>query len=248
VVPVTNDPADFVNVDWRTENWEYDEIYKVWQKKLHEKYRGDVKADLDGDDEPETIKRYHYDLELSHLVTEANIQVDVTVLPQSKQRTRMDVFLANFIDNISGGRSWYEKYRYTGKTKVSRTYASKLIVSREFKIGENDAVLATIELADLNQLELDPDHRSGVITILLVRLNDYVFRPRTAYLFQKQAFPAILTVMLYSRPEHHAELKPDFYALTKAIRLNGKSLDVPALEITADTPETTPVNPPSALP
>ncbi|MCP4195889.1 MAG: hypothetical protein GY762_01960 [Proteobacteria bacterium] len=230
VVPSAKTPVDFVSVDWQIDNWNYDETYKLWQRKYIEKYKREVRSDLNGDGKNEFIKKYNKDLELVHAVTEAKMQIDVTVLPRRNSSTAIDVFLGNFVETISGGFSWYAKKRYSGSKAKSRVFSVKLIDTQEFKIGDNDAIIASVELADPAQLKLDPNQRTGVITLLLVRVNKFVFRSEDAFKTGKNLYPAILTVMLYARPKYHDEMLPDFYTLIDSIKLDGEKLVVPKLE------------------
>jgi hypothetical protein len=230
VAPSAKTPADFVGVDWQIGNWIYDGTYKVWQRKYIEKYKREVRLDLNGDGKSEFIKKYNKDFELVHAVTEAKMQIDVAVLPRCKARTAMDVFLANFVETISGGFSWYAKKRYSGNKAKSRVFAVKLIDAQEFKIGDNDAIIASVELADPAQLKLDPNQRTGVITLLLVRVNKFVFRSEDAFKTGKNLYPAMLTVMLYAKPKYYDEMLPDFYTLIDSIKLNGEKLEVPKRE------------------
>ena len=230
VVPATKAPVDFVSLDWQIDNWLYDKTYKIWQRKYVEKYKREVNVDLNGDGKNEFIKKYNKDLELVHAVTEAKMQIDVAVLPRSKSNTAMDVFVTNFADTISGGFSWYAKTRYSGRKAKSRVFAVKLVDTQEFKIGDNDAIIASVELADPAQLKLDPDRRNRIVTLLLVRVNKFAFRSEDSFKTGKNLYPALLTVMLYARPKYHSEMLPDFYTLIESIRLNGEKLVVPKLE------------------
>ena len=224
--------ALFINENWRVGNWALDNISKKWKRKTGPEYKGYVFEDLNDDGNEQTIKNFYSDLELVNKKNDARIIVDTRPIPKSKADTNMEVFLSNFAENTSGSVSWLTSHGYTDASVRERTYATKIISSKTFEIKTHDAVVAIIEQADLNQLKLDPNHRSRMIAVLLVRIDDFKkvkeYRGRMSWY---EVYPGILVIVLRTKPQYFDKLQNDFYYFVNGIKLNGTSTNVPRLSL-----------------
>jgi hypothetical protein len=210
----------FINDNWLVENWQHGS--GQWERKDGDEYRGVMLRDLDDDGNLEKEKVYFTELELRHQINDSKIYVDLAVLPNSKRNTKIDVFLSNFVEQLSGKTTWYKQSVYGKPENETRTYAAKIIEQQYLDKGNYSGILVTIELANLDQLKLDPNHRSEIVSVLLLRVDDYIgenvgYNDNGSYVFgDKRA--AIFTTVLFSRPDDHLTSYKDFLSFIDSIK------------------------------
>lgn len=224
----------FINDFWQVENWTFSTEFKKWNRKNGDKYKGIVKRDLDEDGTSEQVSSYYTELELRHVSNDAQIFVDLTILPKTKRNTHVEVFLSYFAENLSGQISWHREFNHERLLNEGRTYASKIITQRRAKIGGNDAIVATIELANLDQLKLDSSHRSMLVSVAMIKIDKVVDNTNGI----SKTRPAILSVVLQSRPDVHEECYQDYEYFLQQIKIDGASLEY----LNASKVETQPVS------
>ena len=95
----------------------------------------------------------------------------------------------------------------------TRELATKLVAGKDTTIGGFAAYDATIEIANTDQLKLDPERRQGKLRVILVR---------TPYLYlfgSKTMLPTLLVLGYYNRPADFDASLPDFERFLTLVRL-----------------------------
>ena len=223
----TGEKVEFVSADWMINNWKYDSVRKAWHRKMGSPFEGKVSIDLDDDGVVEVVKDYYLDLELTNTRNNAKIYVDLMPIPRSKKNLEMDFFLDNFVETNSSNVAWLETTRFSHNEVAEKSYATKIVEQKTFSGNGYDGIVSIVERADLNQLKLDPKHRSDTIAILFLRLDDA--HKQIVRNGKVERYPSVLTVFVVAKPKYFDGVKSDFYSLTKAIRLKGKQLNIPDL-------------------
>ncbi|MBN2524747.1 MAG: hypothetical protein JXR76_00035 [Deltaproteobacteria bacterium] len=227
----------FIGDNWEVDNWEYNNTSHKWKRKGGSKYKGTVEY-LDDDGDVINSEEYYTELTLRHRRNDSQIYVDLTIMQDSKSEIDVDVFLSNFVERLSGKTTWYKFSEYGHHFNDSRTYASKITRQQKIKIGSYDAILATIELANLEQLKLDENSRSEKVSVLLVKIPEFATdkvtspaNPKAGIEIQYELKSAVLAVVLSARPVDHDSVYRDFVAFLEHINFNGvrlKQLEAPS--------------------
>jgi hypothetical protein len=169
---------EFLGPDWRIDNYIVSSDGSPGQAKTAAGYRGIQELDLDGDGKPDNTEVYYFDLKLANRKTSAVIWIQAIPLGQEESERNLRVLMDHYVEAIAGTGLYALKYqehdtdRDALKQVRARTYAAKVVDSKETKVKNLEAFEATIELANLDQLRFDPSHRASVARVILVR-TDY---------------------------------------------------------------------------
>lgn len=219
--------VEFINSDWSLENWKE---ASSWTRKTGKNFKSNVHVDLDEDGDAELVKTFYSDLELVNKVNNAQIFFDLTPISKNKESTEMDFFLDNFVENNASNTAWLKSDRFTGAAISEKSYATKIIGRETFSFQGHDGVIGIVERADLNQLKLDSEHRSEIMAVMFLRVDD-IHLEFTAKQNHPLKYPGIITALLVSKPKYFQEVKADFYSLIKQIEIDGEKLLVPGVKI-----------------
>lgn len=222
-----NDKFGFISDEWKIKNWKFDSTRKAWFRKRGDQFQGKISIDLNDDGSAEVVKDYYSDLELVNRRNNAKIFLDLMPIPLNKKHVEMDFFLDNFVETNSSNVAWLETTRFSHNEVAEKSYATKIVDQKTFAGNGYDGIVSIVERADLNQLKLDPKHRSDTIAILFLRLDDA--HKQIVRNGKVERYPSVLTVFVVAKPKYFDSVKSDFYSLTKAIRLKGKQLNIPDL-------------------
>ncbi len=191
-------------------------------------------------------KTYFYDLELKNRKTSGSIWVNSFGLPSRMKKTLLDVFLHNYAESISGSNFWLSR-GVIGKrpAQETNTYATQVVEKRNISFGPYKALIATISIANIDQLRMDPNHRHGVIRIMIMRIRGtyehmtksseqgVTVNRKTKY---KNGF---LVIGYFNSPEYYETNIQDYYKFLGQFRFNGKrAIDPEVLENKNGAPST----------
>jgi hypothetical protein len=223
------DPARFAFLQgsWRIENWVLkgsDEL----TRRYGDGFEGDLLIDLNGNGRAERCPGFFTDIELRNLETEGAIWAFMRELPEFRRNVSIDVLLDGYVDGFT-----YEVRSRTGaldfwgvSRTTTRSYAARILSREQVKFGPYDAVMATIETANLEQMKLDPQSRAGYLRILVARIPGF----QTNLMSQSMLFPhsgvGILTVGFFDGPAYFKKGLPDFEAFLGQFTANGQPIAI----------------------
>jgi hypothetical protein len=157
---VTYDDAEKRSVlgdEWRLENYRRIEGSTDIERK--EGYSLKYELDFDDDDKTDSTAELPFpDLLLVNKRTNARLEVSTLLLDQRTSSKELRVLLQDLVDSRSGTRSLLFGFEH-GVVGVGKRYATRLVDSAEATLGGQKGLVATIERADLDQLQLDPKAR-----------------------------------------------------------------------------------------
>jgi hypothetical protein len=229
--------AAFINGKWRITNWTMTRRGDL-ERKYGEPYEGSLFIDLDGDDRAEQCPGYFTDLEMRNSETGGEIWVLMREQPKYRAQMKLDVLVDEYAESLS-----FEGFASTGSFDVwnneaksngeAKAYGAR-VVSREFMMfGPYEAVMATIEMANLAQVKLDPSTRSGYVRVLFARVPGF----QTSMMTDTGWFPhsdvGLLVVGYHEAPAYFEKGLPDFEAFLKQFTVNGKPVTVECAELSA---------------
>lgn len=186
--------------------------------------------DFDDDDKSDATEELPYpDLVLLHRKTNARIEVSTVLLDKRLADKELRVLLNDIVDSASGTQSLFVGFGRVA-LGVHKRYASKLIDSSEASLGGEKGIVATIEQADVDQLQLNSKARSRRSRLFMMHMPfDYYVSggppgmwvaPETGAGLRPGAGPykyRVLLLVEYSNtPEDFEAQYPDFLRLMNA--------------------------------
>jgi len=110
------------------------------------------------------------DLKFAHQETNGFISIVSHPLSKSDENKKLNLLLRNIAENISGGYLSIQPSNLLGnKVLRSKNLASSIVDEKIYEMAGAEAIMATLEIANSDQLLLDPDHRLKRLKILLIR-------------------------------------------------------------------------------
>lgn len=161
----------FLNDDWKVDNFVANDDGTLGDPKTTNDYRGPQKLDLAGDGTLEKVRVYYFDLKLDNKKTNAVIWVQTIPLGRDRAERNLKNLAEDYAEALSGSGFYAtvtdpETREVRGRTK---TFAARLLDGKDTKLGGFDAYDARLDLANVDQLRLDPNARTSMIRIVLVR-------------------------------------------------------------------------------
>ncbi|MBN1770980.1 MAG: hypothetical protein JXB32_06965 [Deltaproteobacteria bacterium] len=160
----------YVSPDWQLDNFRNEA--GDWTQKEGPGYSTDVVVDLRGDRtdarRPQhTTQTPVFDVLLKHRRNGAQLWMRTELLPEPYRERTLESLVAAYAEQLSG-TAFVGVAVYPVSVAVSRGYATKIVSSGATKVGDRDAYEAVIEVANLDQLRLDPQSRSLIMHVVFV--------------------------------------------------------------------------------
>lgn len=175
--------------------------------------------DFDNDDKADAHEAFpNPDLLLTSKKTEARIEVSALLLDHRLADKELRVLLNNAVESASGTLSLFVGF---GQAAVgsSKRFASRLIDSQEVQLGGEKGLVATIDRANVDQLQLNPNARWRRSRLFLMRAPfDYFATgrggPNAFYRYR-----VLLLVEYSNAPEDFEAQYPDFVRLMNKLHV-----------------------------
>jgi hypothetical protein len=218
----------FVDARWKIDNWMlgyYDP--NTLTRKLGTPFEGVLRVDMDNDGRVEDYSAFFTDLELRHSETEGQIWVLMRELPRHRAEVKLDVLIDDYAERLS-----FEEYTRTGPFDVwllpTRKYAARVVSKQPSMLGPFEAMIATIEIANLAQLQLDPNSRMGFVRVLMARVPGFTTNviplPPSSYVPRSNV--GLLVVGYYDSTAYFEKGAPDFEAFLEQFTVNGRPVKI----------------------
>ena len=205
-------PDAILGRDWRAVNLYAN--HGKWDVKQSDEYWEWVEYDTTGDGVGDKrIRERVYGLELKHRVSGARIWISTVPLPADDAQTDLGVLLRRFSSELSRGVQLHrarfkgqDGAKETHRSTVETRYAARTLGERACSVSGQVAHSADIEIANVDQLEIDPTAARKRAHIVFVRppydrtlkfhTSHFIETPRreipivhlVAYLTEKRAF------------------------------------------------------------
>lgn len=218
---LTGDGAAPSSAGLMPEGWRLDNFYG---KELPDRpkdtnaYMTELEFDLNGDGRyEEHAREYTYLLRFEHRITDGVVWL--RGIPVSEDLAQMDlsVLMTHFSEALSGAN--YETIRLdsTSSRTSEERYASTIIASAPCKLAGLECVTATIELANVDQLRLDPTYRSRRLQVLIAR-TPFHYEPSAV---SDRGYPVYLFAGYSSLPANFESGRADFLGFLRRISVSG---------------------------
>lgn len=203
-----SDPAHhaFLSADWVVDNYYTDTNGSPTSRKNGDAYRRPRKLEFDDGSVVEDAIDL-FDLKLVHKRTNAVIWLrTIPVTPREGERN-LRVIAQDYAEGLSGTGFFATDTR---PIKVgAQQFATRIVEAREGMLDGFQAYDATIEIANVDQLRLDPKTRSGIIRVVFARTPFQVgFGSGGSTGLHR--VPVILMAGYYNNPTDYAAQLPEF--------------------------------------
>ena len=207
---------EFISKDWRIVNFKQG-AKGSWKAKTRDDYTITHKFDLDDNGYNDiTIEKDRFDLLLQNKKYDSHISLLSIPLSTEEKAIDLRVFARRIQENLA--YTTFRSLNLRPDTKLVRSYATKRLNLQSRTFQGQPAVEMVLEIANVNQLKLDPKHRLEQIRFLIVKSpNDWRIkaekkRPQTN-------LPVILVAAHQVNPEFVEETKKDFSDFINLISL-----------------------------
>jgi hypothetical protein len=230
---INNQSQQFVSLDWRLDNFKMGT--EGWEQKLGPGYANEAIIDLSGDTTADTPARSTtqvpaFDVLLKHRRTGAQMWMRTELLPVTYRERTLETLVAEYAERLSG-TAFIGVSVYPYSVGVTRAYATKVVSSNPTKVGDRDAHEAVIEVANLDQLRLDPQSRAAIMHVVFVETGYPVYQPlghgRPRGGAAEEATPPhrvqgrVVVVLGYSAaPASYEQLHGDFARFRDALKMD----------------------------
>jgi hypothetical protein len=189
-----------------------------------EGYEATYLFDVDEDDKTDDKVRLPIpDLLFVNRRTNARLEVVTLLLDNVFARRELRVLLQNVVEGGTGTRSLFVGFGRSADG-VQKRYASSLVESHEATLGGQPGLVATIEHADLDQLQLTPNARARRTRLFLMRAPfDYYARGSSdaSGVTHLHQYKALLMVEYSNAPEDFDAQHPEFLRLMSKLHFIG---------------------------
>ncbi|MEZ4376044.1 MAG: hypothetical protein R3B07_34885 [Polyangiaceae bacterium] len=202
-------------------------------------YRVTFHLDTNGDGLPDKRREeQRYDLRFIHRSNAGVIWLRTLPIATSLAQTEPRVLMQEFVDGMAGTA-------YTsvglGKTSVlveGERLAARMIDAQPNRVGGAEAFEAIVEIANVDQLKLDPNARRKLAKLVIIRTN-------FQYGDKRGKWPVLMTAGYANFPEDFGKSLPDFDSLLSRIELGGLAQYTPRAHLLPTAPGAPATAPPT---
>jgi hypothetical protein len=210
------DPEEraLLSSDWVVENFYADASGKPTMSKTGREYRKDREIELASG--RTTVRTFDvYDVLLVHRASDAVIWLRSIPLSPRQSSLNLRIAAEQYAEGLSGSGFYASDL---GHRRVeSQTYASHMLSGRPVTVAGLDAYEATLEVANVDQLKLDPASRAAMIRVVFVRT------PFTSDAggLDSEKLPVMWMIGYANNPVDFEAQSPDFVRFLGLIDANG---------------------------
>lgn len=207
--------------EWLLDNYFIDSASGELTPKETPDYETVLSFDYDGDGNNDASRKaFIHDLRWIHARHQGVIWIRSLPISNKLRTVDLDVLIADYIDEISG--AGYEGIAFGSRRGVvEHRYVAKLLKNTPGLLGHQEAIRADIEVANSEQLKLDPNARWQHLRLVLARGPiDHVENPDPSAT-KEIRFPVLVIIGYVNSPDHFAEGEADFEGLLDHFEIGG---------------------------
>lgn len=152
--------------------------------------------------------------------TNARLEVATILLDTLLEQKELRLLLDDVVQGGNGTRSLFVGFGRAA-TGVQKRFGSRLVDSQLAKLDGKAGLVATIEYANLDQLELDPEARSRRTRLFLMRAPFDYYTTRGGSDARYHRYRVLMLVEYSNTPEDFDEQYPEFLRLMSKLHLLG---------------------------
>jgi hypothetical protein len=213
---------DFLGPDWRIDNYYLQDDGTIGSPKTTSEYVGTEAVDLRGDGRLTRWRANYFDLKLDNRKTSGVIWVQHIQLGRNDADRNLRNLFDDYAEALSGS-GFFAAVR-NGQIRA-KTYAAKIVEGKDTTLGGHPAYDVRLELANLDQVRLDPSARTALIRVVLIK-TDYVYHWTSATTTEVPMDSHVLLRVGYSaRPSDFDAGLPDFERFLTLLQFDALKAD-----------------------
>lgn len=200
--------------------WQLDNLYWTPTKKLEQKHTPDYlatfKFDMDGDGATDRDEKgFLYDLRFKHTKRDAVIWLRTLPISTDLREKDLRVLVQRYVDEVSG--AGFEAVQLSPNSIVIREkrYAASVISRGAFTIAKQPAFETTFDVANVDEVAINPNARKTRVRIALVR-TPFTYPKRQ---LDKVEFPVLMLAGYANLPEDFSKDEPAFTSVLARIQI-----------------------------
>lgn len=226
---VTYDDAEKKSVlgsEWKLENYRHREHSTDIERK--EGYELNYSFDFNDDDKGDAEQDLPFpDLVFLNKKTNARLDVSTLLLDERLASKELRLLLNDVVDSRNGTRSLLVGFG-RAVLGVEKRFASRLLDTSDATLGDQKGVVATIERADIDQLQLDPKARWQRSRLFMMHapFDYYAAKPRRSSSGEEVGmvdkyykYRVLLLVEYTNTPEDFEAQYPEFLRLLNKVHM-----------------------------
>jgi hypothetical protein len=168
-----------------------------------------------------------YDLRFRHRATNAVVWLTTFPVSTTLAETKLNVQMHDLVDRMAGGRFEIAELKPESVVREAR-FATKIVAEGPATLAGKEAKVATIDIANLDQLKLDVNHRQERVRIVLARTP---FKHHVAA--HKRELPVYMIAGYASEPAEFDAQAPALETLLGRIVIQGQQGYAPIRTVAA---------------
>lgn len=158
----------------------------------------------------------------------------------SEADQELEVILDNYVDSLEGDGIYAQGNLFSVERERVRSFTTFVVSKQVTRIGQSDALSATVEIAEVEKLKSNPKHRSGMVQVVMVKMHCLTPAncrsmapswPWTTCRGRRYRAPVgLLVVGYYNTPSHFDKGLPELKKLLERISFpNAEPIAVPPI-------------------
>jgi hypothetical protein len=186
--------------------------------KTGEAYQTTFHIDWDGDGDAESSRQeLAFELRFVHLRHAGVVWLRAVPVSPDSAKKDLRVLTQSFVEALAGGEYELMELNPGRLATTEKRFASTLLGEQSCRLAGLDCDSATIELANVDQLKLDPSYRSNRLQVVITRTS-FVYAPTGEW---GPSYPVYLVAGYSNQPAQFAAGLPDFAGLLQRIEIGG---------------------------
>jgi hypothetical protein len=205
--------------DWKIDNY-YEKEGKLTVKDSDD-YVIEYELDEEGDGEFETkVKEHRYDLKFDHLVHDGSLFVRTIPISTDLRQKKLSVLMDRYVEGIA--KAGYEVVQFApGKTiMLERRYAAAVVDKAPATLAGLDALVVTLDVANLDQVKVDPNARAERVRLVFAHTNFRYQKRSGAPDKPPVEFPVVLMIGYGNQPDEFEAGLPEFQHFLERIEID----------------------------
>jgi hypothetical protein len=196
---------------WKLDNFNDDEPKqgKAYQTTIR------IDANNDGDFEQQEDGPA-FELRFVHLRHAGVVWLRTVPVSADLATKDLRVLTEGYVEALAGGQYETTEIDQGGASTLEKRFASTLLSAEPCQLAAQECEAATLELANVDQLKLDPKYRSNKLMVVITR-TPFVYWPR----MRRSHHPVYLVAGYSNQPGQFDAGLPDFVAFLQHIDIGG---------------------------
>jgi len=215
--------GNLLGSNWKLDNFYHGETNSLVQKSS-ESYRTEYDFDTNDDGKADFSQEdFLYDLRFKHLKRDAVIWLRTIPISDDEKDKDLRVLLQRYVDEVSG--AGFEKVKLGPTTTMIREkrFAARIVDRGPFKLAEQDAYETTFDVANVDDVAINPNARQFRVRIVLARTPfEYTAKPRRGNGLKHTNYAVVMLAGYANLPEDFATDEQDFQQMLDHTVIGGK--------------------------